>query len=106
MLGERALGAGGATAHNTFKIPVEVLTATSQCNLKLSRPLSPAVQVIADAALLLIDEAPMMNKHAYGAIDKSLRDITGVDDTHTHGFHHQQRLGRPHPHDEQQQQPR
>jgi len=71
---------GGATAHNTFKIPVEVLTAESLCNLKLSRPLSPAVQVIVEAALLLIDEAPMMNKHAYGAIDRSLRDITGVNE--------------------------
>jgi hypothetical protein len=71
---------GGATAHNTFKIPVEELNAESQCSLKLTQPLSPAVQAIAEAALLLIDEAPMMNKHAYGAIDKSLRDITGVDE--------------------------
>ena len=71
---------GGATAHNTYKLPVEMLTESSQCNLRLTHPLSPAVQVIAEAALLLIDEAPMMNKHAYGAIDRSLRDITGVDE--------------------------
>jgi len=71
----------GATAHNTFKIPVEVLTAESLCNLKLSRLLSPAVQVIVEAALLLIEKAPMMNKHAYGAFDRSLRDITSFNDS-------------------------
>jgi len=71
---------GGTTTHSAFKIPVDELTAESQCCLKLTQPLTPVVQAVAQAALLLIDEGPMMNKHAFGAIDKSLRDIMGVDE--------------------------
>ena len=70
---------GGTTAHSRFKIPIDGLNAESVCGLKLDEPPPAAVRVILEADLLLIDEAPMMHKHCFAAIDRSLRDITGVD---------------------------
>ena len=70
---------GGTTAHSRMKIPVDGLCATSMCSLRLDAPLPPAVRVILEADLLLVDEAPMMHKHCFAAVDRTLRDLTGVD---------------------------
>ena len=67
---------GGTTAHFRFKIPVENLNADSRCHIK-SQDSNAAV--LRRAAVILIDEAPMLHKHAFEALDRTLRDITGVN---------------------------
>ena len=67
---------GGTTAHFRFKIPVENLNADSRCHIK-SQDSNAAV--LRRAAVILIDEAPMLHKHAFEALNRTLRDITGVN---------------------------
>ena len=62
----------GRTVHNLFKLPVPV-TETSVCNI---RPNSPHAEYLRSLDLILMDEASMIDVHAFHAIDKSLRDIT------------------------------
>jgi ATP-dependent DNA helicase PIF1 len=70
---------GGTTAHARFKIPVKKLEDTSSCNLSKSEPPTGMVEVILLAGLILIDEAPMMHKYCFSALDRTLRDLCGVD---------------------------
>jgi hypothetical protein len=70
---------GGTTAHARFKIPVKKLEDSSSCKLAKSVPPSAAVEVIMFADLVLVDEAPMMHKHCFSALDRTLRDLCGVD---------------------------
>lgn len=62
---------GGRTAHSRFKIPIPI-TEDSTCNIKHN---NPHAKLLIKAKLIIWDEAPMMSKWCYEALDKCLRDI-------------------------------
>ena len=66
---------GGRTAHTRFKIPIK-LNEFSTCNISRG---SKEAHLINMAKLFIWDEAPMMHKFAFEAVDRTLRDITQVD---------------------------
>jgi PIF1-like helicase/Helitron helicase-like domain at N-terminus len=66
---------GGRTAHSRFKIPIK-LNESSTCNISRG---SKEAQLINMAKLFIWDEAPMMHKFAFEAVDRTLRDITQID---------------------------
>ncbi|XP_021721999.1 ATP-dependent DNA helicase PIF2-like [Chenopodium quinoa] len=65
----------GKTAHKTLGIPV---TLHASSTWKFSKQ-DVEVQLVKYAAVIIWDEATMTHRHAYEAIDRSLRDLTGVD---------------------------
>jgi hypothetical protein len=67
---------GGCTGHSRFQIPVNIM-ADSTCNIPVQ---SDRAQIIRAAAMILWDEAPMMHRHVYEALDRCIRDIMGVPD--------------------------
>ncbi|CAH9146259.1 unnamed protein product [Cuscuta epithymum] len=62
---------GGRTAHSRFAIPINV-TEDSTCNIKRGSPLAKLIQM---AKLIIWDEAPMIHRHCFEALDRSMRDI-------------------------------
>ncbi|XP_057739820.1 uncharacterized protein LOC130956895 [Arachis stenosperma] len=62
---------GGKTAHSMFNIPIE-LTEETVCRIKKD---SAKAEVVRLADLIIWDEAPMTNKLAFEALDRTLRDI-------------------------------
>ncbi|XP_010451904.1 PREDICTED: ATP-dependent DNA helicase PIF1-like [Camelina sativa] len=62
---------GGRTAHSRFSIPIQV-HETSTCTFSAD---SDIAALIEEAKLIIWDEAPMMHKHCFEALDRSLRDI-------------------------------
>ena len=62
---------GGRTAHSRFSIPL-TLTELSTCTIKQG---SPKAEVLKQASLIIWDEACMINKFAFEALDRTLRDI-------------------------------
>ncbi|XP_052206923.1 uncharacterized protein LOC127811252 [Diospyros lotus] len=62
---------GGRTAHSRFAIPLNP-TEDSTCNIKQGSPLA---ELILKTKLIIWDEAPMMHRYCFEALDKSLRDI-------------------------------
>ena len=62
---------GGTTAHSRFKIPLD-LTNTSTCSISVNSQLAHLLQ---QTSIIIWDEAPMMHKHAFEALDRSLQDI-------------------------------
>ncbi|XP_016178806.1 uncharacterized protein LOC107621286 [Arachis ipaensis] len=62
---------GGKTAHSMFNIPIE-LTEETVCRIKKD---SAKAEVVRLADLIIWDEAPMTNKLAFKALDRTLRDI-------------------------------
>lgn len=69
---------GGATAHSTFRIPVECLNETSTCRISVQ---SERAKQLRNATLIVWDEAPMMNRFAVEAVDRTLRDIMSRNDS-------------------------
>src|ERR1700752_2203757 len=67
------LMSGGRTAHSRFKIPLN-LAEDSTCNIELQ---SDIAQLIRDAKAILWDEAPMLHRHAFEAVNKLFKFITG-----------------------------
>ncbi|XP_057764030.1 uncharacterized protein LOC131008561 [Salvia miltiorrhiza] len=67
---------GGRTAHSRFKIPISI-NEDSMCNIK---PGSPLAELILMAKLIIWDEAPMVHKYCFEALDRSIRDIMRVRD--------------------------
>ncbi|GMF37966.1 unnamed protein product [Phytophthora fragariaefolia] len=67
---------GGRTAHSTFKIPLK-LTNNSTCAIYKQSHLKGLIQ---RASLIIWDEAPMTHRHAFKAVDRTLRDI--MDNIH------------------------
>ncbi|XP_057733007.1 uncharacterized protein LOC130948306 [Arachis stenosperma] len=61
----------GRTAHSRFKIPLAI-NEDSLCSIKQGSPLA---RLISKAKLIIWDEAPMISKYCYEALDKCLRDI-------------------------------
>ena len=62
---------GGRTAHSRFAIPINVVDG-SMCSITADSPLA---DLIREARLIIWDEAPMTNRLAFEAFDKTLRDI-------------------------------
>jgi hypothetical protein len=64
-------GEGGKTLHSAFRIPIPI-NNLSTCCIAAGSTLG---NQIANASLLIVDEAPMMHRHVYEALDRTLRDI-------------------------------
>jgi hypothetical protein len=62
---------GGRTAHSYLKIPI-ALDHTSFCYIRKQDDLAALIR---QTKLILWDEAPMTNKLAFEAVDRSLRDL-------------------------------
>ncbi|XP_057418496.1 uncharacterized protein LOC130712693 [Lotus japonicus] len=62
---------GGRTVHFRFSIPISI-NEISTCNLRQG---SPKAELLKKASLIIWDEAPMLNKHCFEALDRSLNDI-------------------------------
>ena len=63
---------GGRTAHSRFKVPVQGLGPTSTCNISTHTQLADLIQ---QASVIVWDEAPMMHRHVFEAVDRTLCDI-------------------------------
>ncbi len=66
---------GGRTAHSRFKIPMQGLNSTSTCYISRDFELAALLQA---AALIVWDEAVMMHRHVFEAVNRSLQDIMAV----------------------------
>ncbi|XP_056848982.1 uncharacterized protein LOC130499099 [Raphanus sativus] len=64
---------GGRTAHSRFGIPLSP-DEFSSCNMAHG---TDQANLVKEASLIIWDEAPMMNKHCFEALDRSLSDIIG-----------------------------
>ncbi|XP_031131886.1 uncharacterized protein LOC116033274 [Ipomoea triloba] len=62
---------GGRTAHSRFAIPI-VVNEDSTCNISQGSDLA---ELITKCSLIIWDEAPMMHKHCFEALDKTMRDL-------------------------------
>ncbi|GMF53942.1 unnamed protein product [Phytophthora fragariaefolia] len=67
---------GGRTAHSTFKIPLK-LDEKLVCSIHKQSKLKKLFQ---EASLIIWDEAPMTHRHAFEAVDRSLRDVLNNDE--------------------------
>ncbi|GAU51410.1 hypothetical protein TSUD_413210 [Trifolium subterraneum] len=64
---------GGRTAHSQFGLPLS-LSKESCCNIKLK---SKKAELLSMTSLIIWDEAPMINKFAFEAFERTLRDVMG-----------------------------
>ncbi|CAN7004985.1 unnamed protein product, partial [Brassica rapa subsp. trilocularis] len=67
---------GGRTAHSRFSIPINPDEFTT-CALPHG---SDKANLIKEASLIIWDEAPMMSKHCFESVDRSLNDLMGKHD--------------------------
>ncbi|XP_071740919.1 uncharacterized protein [Rutidosis leptorrhynchoides] len=65
---------GGRTAHSRFVIPLELME-NSTCGIKQQTHLAELIQ---EVRLIIWDEAPMTQRFAFEALDKTLKDILGA----------------------------
>ncbi|XP_052621074.1 uncharacterized protein LOC111890589 [Lactuca sativa] len=66
---------GGRTAHSRFIIPLN-LTEYSICKIP---PDSELGRLVRKSSLIIWDEAPMVHKHEFEALDRALRDVCKFD---------------------------
>ncbi|CAN7123126.1 unnamed protein product, partial [Brassica rapa subsp. narinosa] len=64
---------GGRTAHSRFSIPINPDEFTT-CSLSHG---SDKANLIKEASLIIWDEAPMMSRHCFESLDRSLNDLMG-----------------------------
>jgi hypothetical protein len=69
---------GGRTAHSRFKIPID-LHDESTCNITQQMKVA---ELVHKADMIIWDEAPMMHRRAFEAVDRTLRDLMQLDDAH------------------------
>ena len=62
---------GGRTAHSRFSIPINI-SEDSYCSIS---PDSDLAELINKAKLIIWDEAPMMHRYCFEALDRTMRDI-------------------------------
>ncbi|RID60231.1 hypothetical protein BRARA_F03402 [Brassica rapa] len=67
---------GGRTAHSRFSIPINPDEFTT-CSLSHG---SDKANLIKEASLIIWDEAPMMSRHCFESLDRSLNDLMGNHD--------------------------
>ena len=72
---------GGRTAHSRFGIPLNPIEFTT-CNMKAG---SDRTNLVKEASLIIWDEAPMMSRHCFESLDRSLSDICGNGDNKPFG---------------------
>jgi len=65
------LMSGGRTAHSRFKIPLK-LTETTTLNIEKQSDLATLIRT---AKVILWDEAPMLNKKVFEAVDRTFKDL-------------------------------
>jgi hypothetical protein len=68
----------GRTAHSRFKILID-LHDESTCNITQQMKVA---ELVCKADLIIWDEAPMMHRRAFEAVDRTLRDLMQLDDAH------------------------
>ncbi len=68
---------GGITTHSRFKIPID-LHDESTCNITQQMKMAKLVRKV---DLIIWDEASMMHRRAFEAVDRTLRDLMQLDDT-------------------------
>ncbi|XP_076899608.1 uncharacterized protein LOC143553506 [Bidens hawaiensis] len=66
---------GGRTAHSRFLIPIN-LTEDSICPVKGN---TDVYELLKQTSLIIWDEAPMIHKHAFEALDRTLNDVMNGD---------------------------
>ncbi|XP_052621047.1 uncharacterized protein LOC111921783 [Lactuca sativa] len=66
---------GGRTAHSCFIIPLN-LTEDSFCSFGKD---SDVAELLKKTSLIIWDEAPMIHKHAFEALDRSMKDVFTCD---------------------------
>ncbi|XP_058775057.1 uncharacterized protein LOC131649304 [Vicia villosa] len=62
---------GGRTAHSKFKIPVPTME-NSTCKILYN---DEVAELLRQTKLIIWDEAPMAHKHAFEALDRTLKDV-------------------------------
>lgn len=67
---------GGRTAHSRFSIPLKLYEDT-YCEVK---PGTVLANFLSETDLIIWDEAPMAHRHAFEAVDRTLKDIFSVSD--------------------------
>ncbi|XP_076881582.1 uncharacterized protein LOC143529741 [Bidens hawaiensis] len=72
---------GGRTAHSRFLIPIN-LTKDSQCQVNGN---TDDFELLKKTSLIIWDEAPMIHKHAFEVLDRTLKDVMNVDLGNTSG---------------------
>nr|AAD25596.1 putative helicase [Arabidopsis thaliana] len=72
---------GGRTAHSRSGIPLNPNEFTT-CNMKAG---SDRANLVKEASLIIWDEAPMMSRHCFESLDRSLSDICGNCDNKPFG---------------------
>ncbi|XP_061368581.1 uncharacterized protein LOC133311548 [Gastrolobium bilobum] len=68
---------GGRTAHSRFRIPIQI-NEDSTCNI---RPKSTIAELLSKTKLIIWDEAPMVHRFCFEALDRTLRDVLRIFDT-------------------------
>ncbi|KAL0759093.1 hypothetical protein Bca101_075243 [Brassica carinata] len=63
---------GGRTAHSRFGIPID---ADEFSTCKKMEPGSDRAELVKAAKLIVWDEAPMMSRHCFETLDRTMRDI-------------------------------
>jgi hypothetical protein len=67
---------GGRTAHSRFKIPID-LHDESTCNITQQMKVA---ELVRKTDLIIWDEAPMMHRRTFEAVDRTLCDLMQLDD--------------------------
>ncbi|XP_019183055.1 PREDICTED: uncharacterized protein LOC109178014 [Ipomoea nil] len=62
---------GGRTTHSRFAIPI-IVNEDSTCNISQGSDLA---ELIIKCSLIIWDEAPMIHKHCFEALDRTMRDL-------------------------------
>lgn len=66
----------GTTAHSQFKIPINLLEH-STCNISVQSDLA---KLLKKAEMICWDEAPMHHRLGYEAVERTLKDLCGLDE--------------------------
>jgi len=69
---------GGKTTHSRFKISIDLHDELT-CNITQQMKVA---ELVHKANLIIWDEAPMMHRQAFEAVDRTLRDLMQLDDAH------------------------
>jgi hypothetical protein len=67
---------GGRTAHSRFKIPIGL---HDESTYNITQQMKVA-ELVCKTDLIIWDEAPMMHRRAFEAVDRTLRDLMQLDD--------------------------
>jgi hypothetical protein len=68
---------GGRTAHSRFKILIDL---HNESTFNITQQMKVG-ELVRKADLIIWDEAPMMHRRAFEAVDRTLRDLMQLDDT-------------------------